>query len=194
MEIIQKKKSNKHTFTFHDEYFNFAYEDKSGSGDMDLNYADFPQKSSIQIEQNEWLRNVGLLWLALGVFQLGFAIYSEASLSGKGFWMTLGVICITWAYFSKVTYTVFRSDRGSIYVIQGKQHDKIIEELNARRKSQLLSWYGEVNPENDLEREIEKFKWLADQNIITNEESEQKIAQAELLNQDNFALPGERLN
>ena len=90
MEIKQKKKSNKHTFTFHDDYFNFAYEDKSGSGDIDMNYADFPKKSSIQIEQNEWLRNAGYFWMALGLFQLGYAIYSEASLSGTGFWMLVG--------------------------------------------------------------------------------------------------------
>jgi hypothetical protein len=53
MEIVQKKKSNKHTFNFMDDHFNYAYEDKSGSDDTDLNYADIPKKASIQIEQNE---------------------------------------------------------------------------------------------------------------------------------------------
>tara|TARA_B100000768_G_scaffold151797_1_gene147147 strand:- start:919 stop:1074 length:156 start_codon:yes stop_codon:yes gene_type:complete len=51
MEIVQKKRSNKHTFTFKDDDFNVAYEDESDSGDTDMNYADFPQKSSVQIEQ-----------------------------------------------------------------------------------------------------------------------------------------------
>ena len=194
MEIIQKKRSNKHTFTFEDNHFNFAYEDKSGSGDADMNYADFPQKSSVKIEQNEWLRNVGYLWCALGVFQLGYAIYSEASISGKGFWIVLGLACIAWAHFSKVKYSIFQAEHGNIYVIQDKKHDEIISELNTRRKKQLLNWYGEVNPENELENEIGKFKWLVEQNIITKEESEQKIAQAELLQKDNFELPGERLN
>lgn len=194
MEIVQKKKTNKHTFTFHDDHFNFAYEDKSGSGDTDMNYMDFPQKSSVQIEQNEWLRNVGYLWIALGVFQLGYAIYSEVSLSGKGFWILIGLACVIWAHFSKVKYSVFRAERGNIFVIQDKSHDRIIDELNGRRKSQLLRWYGEVNPENDLESEIQKFKWLVDQEIISKEESEKKIAQAELMKKANFHLPGERLN
>lgn len=194
MEFVQKKKANKHTFTLHDDYFNFAYEDRSGSGDTDMNYADFPQKSSVQIEQNDWLRNVGYLWIALGVFQLGYAIYSDASLSGKGFWILVGSVCVIWAYFSKVKYTVFGAERSNIFVIQDKNHDQIIDELNKRRKSQLLQWYGEVNPENDLENEIQKFKWLVEQEVISKEESEQKIAQAELLKKDNFELPGERLN
>ena len=194
MKIEQKKKSNKHIFSFNDDYFNFSYEDKSGSGDTDMNYADFPQKSSIQIEQNEWLRNVGYLWCALGVFQLGYAIYSEASLSGKGFWIIIGVACIAWAHFSKVKYSVFKAEQGNVFVIHDKNHDKIISEFNTRRKSQLLNWYSEVNSENGLEQEIGKFKWLAEQEVLTKEESEQKIAQAELLHKENSELPGERLN
>lgn len=194
MKFLQKKNSNKHTFTFQNDHFNFAYEDKSGSGDTDFSYADFPKKSSIQIEQNEWLRNVGLLWIALGVFQLGYAVYSGASLSGKGFWMILGAACVTWAYFSKVKYTVFQAERGSIFVIQDKQHDQIINEINARKKSQLLHLYGDVDPENSLENEINKFKWLAAEAIISQEESQQKIAQAELMAKDKVELSGKMLN
>ena len=194
MEIVQKKGANKHTFTFKEDHFNFAYEDKSGSGDTDMNYADFPQKSSIQIEQNEWLRNVGYLWCALGVFQLAYAIYSEASISGKGLWIIIGLACVAWAHFSKIKYSVFKAERGNLFIIQGKNHDKIINELNVCRKEQLLDWYGEVNPENELEQEIGKFKWLVEQEVISKEESDQKIAQAELLNRENYDLPSERLN
>ncbi|MEH6446924.1 MAG: hypothetical protein V7784_23780 [Oceanospirillaceae bacterium] len=194
MEIVQKKKSIKHTFAFNDENFNFKYEDKSGSGDTDFDYANFPQKSSIQIEENEWLRNAGYLWCALGVFQLGNAIYHTESISGKGLWLLIGLICITWAYFSKVKYSVFKAEHGNIFVIQGKNHDKIIEELNSRRKAQILRWYGEVDPENKLEDEIGKFKWLTEEAVMTKEEAEIKIAQAELLHKQNFDLPGEYLN
>lgn len=194
MEFIQKKKSNKHTFTFYDDHFNFAYEDKSGSGDADINYADFPKKSSIQIEQNEWLRNVGYLWIALGVFQVAYAVYSDHSLSGKGFWIFVGAICVIWAHLSQVKYTVFRAEQGNIFVIQDRYHDAIIKELNDRKKSQLLRWYGEVNPENDLDNEVQKFKWLVEQGVITKEESEQKIAQAEFLKKDSFGGPSDKLN
>ena len=36
MQITQKKMSNRHLFTFNDESLNFAYSDKSGSGDVDI--------------------------------------------------------------------------------------------------------------------------------------------------------------
>lgn len=194
MEIVQKKKSNKHTFKFMDDHFNFAYVDSTGSDDTDLNYADIPKKSSTQIEQNEWLRNVGYLWCVLGIFDLGFAIYSQAPISGKGFWLLLGLVCIAWANFSKVKYSVFKTERGNVFVIDDKNHDKIIDELMSRKKTQLLNWYGEVNPENDLEQEISKFKWLVEQNVLSEEESEKKIAQAQFLDQQESGLPSERLN
>lgn len=103
----------------------------------------------------------------------------------------IGAACIAWAYFSKIKYSVFQTERGNILVIQDKNHDRIVSKLKSRRKSQLLSWYGDINPENDLQQEIAKFKWLKEQKIISEQDAEQKIAQAELLHRDNYTLPGE---
>ena len=194
MEFIQKKRGVKQTFTLRDDHFNFAYEDKSGSGDIDLNYVDLPQKSSVSIEQNEWLRNVGLLWIALGVAQIGWAIFNDLSLSGKGFWLMVGMACVLWAHFSKTRYSVFRTERGNVLVMQNKQHQQIVETLHARRKAQLLDWYGDVNPDNELESEIRKFQWLGEQDVMTQAESEQKIAQAQLLHNSQYESPETKLN
>ncbi|HBY39192.1 hypothetical protein [Marisediminitalea sp.] len=194
MEFIQKKRGVKQTFTLRDDHFNFAYEDKSGSGDIDLNYVDLPQKSSVSIEQNEWLRNVGLLWIALGVAQIGWAIFNDLSLSGKGFWLMVGMACVLWAHFSKTRYSVFRTERGNVLVMQNKQHQQIVETLHARRKAQLLDWYGDVNPDNELESEIRKFQWLVEQDVMTQAESEQKIAQAQLLHNSQYESPETKLN
>lgn len=194
MEIIQRKSSNTHTFTFHEEHFNFAYNDNTGSDDNDFNYADFPQKASIQIEQNECVRNIGVVWLLLGTYQIGSAIYADISLSGKGFWLAIGLACILWAHFSKVIYSRYKTDRGDIYVIQGKNHDAIIQEINKRRSDQLRRWHGEFNPENELEIEIEKFKWLKDQSIITSEEAEQKIKQVREFHQEKAMLSSKKFH
>lgn len=53
MEMKQKKFSTKHTFTFEPEYANFAYKDKSGSGDFEFNYAHFPDKCSVVISHTD---------------------------------------------------------------------------------------------------------------------------------------------
>ena len=178
MQIEQRKLSNHHTFTFETDSVNFAYRDKSGSGDVDIPYSEFPLKSSTRIVQNLWLRNVGYLWCALGVIQIGFALSSDKPLTGTGFWLLLGLGCLLWAHFTKVTYSVFSADRGSVWVIQdANTHDRIIDEIRSRRKDQLLAWYGEINLENGVDKEVGKFRWLAEQQVLTTEEAEQRIAQ-----------------
>ena len=178
MKIEQKKLSNRHTFTFEPDSLNFAYSDKSGSGDVDIPYAEVPLKSSTRIDQNLWLRNVGYLWCALSVVLIGIALTAGKPLTGTGFWGLLGLGCILWAHFTKVTYTVLSPDRGSIWIIQDtNNHDQIIDEIRLRRKNQLLAWYGDINLDNDLDKEVGKFRWLAEQQALTAEEAEQRIAQ-----------------
>ncbi|RJG48386.1 hypothetical protein [Motilimonas pumila] len=177
MEFVQKKGSTKHTFIFKDDFFNFAYKEKSGSGDIDFNYGDLPEKSSVKIEENEWLRNVGYLWCGLGVAFSVYDSYNLAALTINSFWIVTGALCVLWAFFTKVTYTVFQTERGNIYVMKDKKHDAVVDELTARRKKQLLSWYGDINPNNELESEIDKFKWLVKQNVMTDEEANIKIAE-----------------
>jgi hypothetical protein len=179
MEIKQKRLSNKHTFIFNDESFNFAFKDKSGSDDFDLNYADFPEKCSISIEQNEWLRNVGVLWCLLGCYRIGTGLYNEIPLSGTVFWFFLGLICLVCYALTKTKYSVFKTKAGNVFIINDKNHDKIIAEMTNRKKSQLLKWYGDINFDNDFDNEISKFNWLVKQNVISQEEADEKIAQVE---------------
>lgn len=178
MKIEQRKLSNRHTFTFETDRLNFAYRDKSGAGDIDIPYADFPLKSSTRIDQNFWLRNVGYIWCAVGAIQIALALFTDRPLIGAGFWLLLGVGCLLWAHFTKVTYSVFSTDRGSVWVIQDpNNHDRVIDEIRSRRRAQLLAWYGDINLENGLDKEIGKFRWLEEQQALTTEEAEQRIAQ-----------------
>lgn len=195
MEIGQKRLSNIHTFTFKSDTLNFAYRDKSGSGEVEMSYADLPLKSSTRIDQNLWLKNVGYLWSVLGTVEIGYAISTQKSLAGTGFWLFFGLGCLLWAHFTKVIYSVFSSAKGSVWIIQdGKTHDRIIEEIRSRRKNQLLAWLGDINLENGLEKEIVKFRWLAEQQALTTEEAEQRIAQLEATLRTDGLLPPVTLN
>ena len=194
MEFVQKKGSIKHTFTLEDDFFNFAYKEKSGSGDTDFSYGDLPQKSSIQIKENEWLRNVGYLWCAIGVGSSIYDSYFQDALKIDSLWIILGSLCLLFAFFTKVSYTVFQAERGNIFIIKDKKHDALIDELKIRRKKQLLSWYGDVNPNNELENEIDKFKWLVKQNVMSDEEAKIKIAEVELAHTSHYNSSKQLLN
>lgn len=179
MEIFQKKGSNRYTFTFKDDVVNFAYKDKSGSGDADIRYADFPKKCLILIEQNEWLRNVGFLWIFVGVVQIGFAITYDDFRSGVGFWLLVGIICVVWSYSTKITNSVFKTDHANVFVIQDSKHDQIVSELQARRRAQLLEWYGQIDFRGDRDKETAKFNWLLEEGILSQQETDIKLAEIE---------------
>ncbi|MBQ4880114.1 hypothetical protein J8M21_23155 [Pseudoalteromonas luteoviolacea] len=194
MKIVQKRSAVQHTYTFYDGYFNYAYEDGSGSADMDLNYADFPQKSAVQIEQNNGVKHVGYLWCVVGVFQFGYAALTDNSFLDAVFWLVIGTCCVIWALYFKFQYSVFRGQDFNIHIIQDNKHDEIITELNTRRHKQLFAWYGSVNPANEVAVEKEKFIWLFEQGVISKEESERKIAEAEFLSKDTLQVPNGKLN
>lgn len=180
MKLTQKKLSNVHSFTFGEMTFNYAYSDKSGSGDFDVPYIDFPTKSQTQIEQNEWLRNAGYIWCVIGVLDVLYAVSTRSNVSGLSFWLLLGMLCLAWFYLSKVRYSVFRAPSANVFVIQdGKSHDKIVKEIQSRKKEFLLGRYGEIDSTNDPDNEIEKFRWLCEQGVLDKHEADNKIAQIE---------------
>ncbi|MBN3495445.1 hypothetical protein [Vibrio neptunius] len=183
MEVVQKKGKIKYTFSFEQDKLNYAYEESTEKGDIDLYYGDLSKKSSEFIEQNEWLRNVGLLWIVIGVFQSVYGSITRESLYIDLMWILIGAACLAWSVISKVTYTIYKTDNARLHIIHDKQHDAIVNELMSRRKAQLLAWYADVNVDNDLTNEINKFKWLAEQEVLTEEESKQKIEEAKFYHQ-----------
>lgn len=184
MEVIQKKGKNKYTFSLEDEQFNYTYEDSSSKGDVDVDYGDLPLKISEQVEQNEWLRNVGLLWIGIGVFQSAYGSFINGTFYFDPMWIFIGAICLAWATFSKVTYTVYKTEGANIFIIKDKQHDELISELMKRRKEQLSTWYADINMENDIVNETNKFKWLVKQNVLTEDVARQKIEELKFYHQN----------
>ncbi|WP_395668183.1 hypothetical protein [Rhodoferax sp.] len=179
MKIEQKRLSNVHTFEFKEKFLNFAYRDKSGSGDIDVAYVNLPLKTSTKIEDNSWWRNVGYIWCGIGVFDIGTAIAAGGSAAGRGFWLVLGLACLAIYRFTRVKYTVLGFDGGNVWVIQdGKTHDRVLKELMERRKSQLRALYGEIDLESNFDSEKRKFEYLKEQGVLSEAETEEKIRQA----------------
>ncbi|MDN3612571.1 hypothetical protein ACODM8_15095 [Vibrio ostreicida] len=175
MEIVQKKGKNKVTFSFGQDRLNYACEGASGKSDVDLYYGDLSKKRSERIEQNEWLRNVGVLWIGIGIFQSAYGSFTHQALYFDPMWFFIGSACLIWAMLSKITYSVYKTEDVNLFIIQDKQHDTIVDALMSRRKEQLLAWYADINMENELASEINKFKWLVEQEVLSEEESKQKI-------------------
>ena len=68
------------------------------------------------------------------------------------------------------------SDAGEISLLRDGRYDTLMEEINKRRKKQLLEWYGDIDFGNDPEEEIRKFHWLHSEHLISEDQLRRTIA------------------
>lgn len=168
-ELNQKSWSNKTKFQFKEDKLSFTIKDSNGSHSFSINYGSIPLDDQRELEEkNSWFRNVGILWLLVGGVQT-FLRFSESGNLTISMWSILGAICFAAFLCAKTKYTILRTESGNILIIQNKQHDQILNKITKRRKEQLLVWYGEINYNNDPNDEMNKFLWLKNQNLISEE-------------------------
>ncbi|KQP12041.1 hypothetical protein [Pseudorhodoferax sp. Leaf265] len=177
MHFVQKRRSVTHRFDFHADAVTFQYKDRSGSGEAKVSYGDVAAKPSVRIEENAWWRNLGALWIVIGILQLGFAFAKGDGLAGRGFWLLAGCVCLVVHRWTRISYSVFSVGTGGLFVIQEeKHHDAIVHELLQRRSAQLKRWYGSIDVNGEPDKEIARFQWLVTQQALTQPEADALIA------------------
>ena len=169
MNLSQKNLSNRTDFTFGDDLLEYTIKDQNGRRTFSVEYGAIDTDSGEMEERNAWYRNVGFFWILLGAFII-FSQYADSGEVRGSVWLTLGIICFALYGMLKTTYTTLDSDKGRIFIIKDSSHDEIMEAIETRRKEQWLRWYGTIDFNNEPDKEIGKFKWLADRNAISEEE------------------------
>jgi len=156
-------------FRFREDELDYMVKDTNGRVFFSVPYREVPKDSSELEERNGWFRNVGMLWVLIGIVQITHRVYETGNLAGS-IWLTLGLICFGVYWFAKTRFTVLPTEKGTIFVIQNKDHKRILNEMSRRRKKQFLYCFGEIDFENDPEDEARKFHWLRSEAVITEEE------------------------
>lgn len=175
MEIIQKKGAVKSTFDFTDEKLKYSFKESSGKNTFSVDYDLIPHENFSEIEEkNAWFRNLGILWSLLGLALTAVKFYETGTLS-LSIWVTIGFICLLVYWFSKTSYTVLDTSNGRILILKDKKHDKVLRELDARRRKQWNDIYNKFDMENDPNAEINKFKWLKEQGVIDENEFQDRV-------------------
>lgn len=177
MEFTQKRMASNIRFEFGETEMKYWVRDNSGERDLTLDYATLPLATRRVFERNNWLRNIGLIWCLIGAVSIGLAFANSSILSGSGIWLVVGAICLLLYRLTQTNYTVLDSENGSIWVMDDKQSQSILSELQSRRKKRLLEIYGEFNPNNDRDRELQKFDWLVKEKVLSREEANLRIVQ-----------------
>lgn len=174
MKITQKKVSLKVEFDFHDEHFLYTINSNGNTSQSKIRYTSVPFDEKYDSEErNQWYRNAGILWLGLGIF--GTCMNFSDGRHQISFWAFIGAACLLAFKFSTKKFTRIPIGDGSIFIVRGTHHDEIIDKIESKRKELILRDHESINLENDPNTEINKFIWLKEIGLLSEEEARKKI-------------------
>lgn len=178
-QFKQKQSGTKTAFEFRPTALRYSVEDAGGQGTFSVPYEEIPSEAGELTERNAWFRNVAYLWMLIGVVSIVLHVSEHGELGG-GFWLLIGGITYAVYRFKTVTYTVYDTRYGRVFVIRDKHHDRIVAELGERRAGALRSRFATVDAGNEPEDEVRKFEWLREEGAISDAEFEDYVRQIRL--------------
>jgi hypothetical protein len=149
----------------------YEIKDINGENHFRVIYEQIDPETSRIVEKNGWLLRFGILWVILGLFLS--TIGGLASLPVSAVLVIFGSASIIYYGWRKANFSVLRTERGRICIIEGKWHDEILRELNLKRVSVLRSKYLQIDHDNPPKAELGKYNWLRRVGAITDVELSQ---------------------
>lgn len=174
MEIQQKRHSNRIGFVFSDEQLRYSLKDSSGSRSFSVYYTDISRDRQTLEERNQWLRNVGLIWLAIGVVFTASAWFARQEFV-PSLWLLLGGGCYAAYRLRSTRFTILPSEKGNLLVIDDQDGPRVIEQIETRRAAQLRDQYDYINPDEPPEQQRNRYKWLHREGALTDNELAQRL-------------------
>lgn len=190
MIITQRSYSTVISFNFEQDTLTYTRADAYGSHSFQLPYGSIGMDPRTTSERNGALFTGSILLSAWGAAQSAYTML-RGDLLGAIFVLP-GVLCFLLHAILKTQITSLSSDEGEIAILHDRNFDSIMSEIRERRKTQLLSWYGNINFANDPEDEIQKFEWLHSQRLITSDQLQRivtTIRNADTGEQDHYEDP-----
>ena len=187
----QKRGQHRTRITFGETEVMAYREDQHHAATFEVEYEELPFESHSHTDKMQPAR-------AAAIFLLGYAILGSVSYQlgggmlalspGTALFQVLVAAMFEIAYRrTSVTFTIFDTVRGSLFVIDDAQQEEIISTLKKRRDAQIRERHGAVDPLNHPERERQRFGFLFEKGVIDRLRYDQAIA--EIDEGDVAALP-----
>jgi len=180
MEFSQKKHSNRVRYVFGDRELDYTIEDGSGSRSFSVAYSAISRDRQTLEERNQWLRNVGLLWTALGGVMTAVSLTRDSGLQ-VSFWLWVGLACYGAYRLRSTRYTIVPTERGNLLVIDGKEGPAILQQIAERRAAYMRSEYDFMPEEEPPEQLRRRYKWLHAEGALSVEELGERLVAVDAL-------------
>ncbi len=176
-EYFQRRRDIEISTRFGDGELIHTYKTKNSEQAVTVPYGEITKNVRTYTEENEWLRNVGILWLALGFFTEILPMFVQKHELSLPFWSLAGAACYLVYLRSRARFTEINANRFNIQILKDDpQHDVILKEVFARRAAHIMNSWGKLDLDEDPEYEIEKYRELVKDEVITVAEGEAFIA------------------
>lgn len=178
MELKQKRNSNRIAYVFGEDEVKYTLEDGSGVRSFSIPYSDISRDRESLEERNQWLGNVGLLWLALGAVLTVMSFMSD-TVFRPSIWLFIGLGCYAVYWFRRTRFTVLPSEKGNLLVINDALAPEILKEIETRRADQFRREYDFVAADDTPEQQRKRYKWLHSEGALSDEDLQQRLAMIE---------------
>lgn len=174
MDIKQSRHGTRTHFAFGEHALDYTHEDGSGSRSFSVPYTEISRDRQTLEVRNQWLRNVGILWLILGA---GLTVFTWTGENPRppSIWVYVGAVCYAIYWFRRTKFTIVPTDRGNIFVIDDQDGPRIVQEIESRRVGQLRAEYDFANDDESPEQQANRYKWLHGQGALTADELRQRL-------------------
>ena len=180
--IVQNRFGNRLTFEFEPERLLYAWRDADGERRFPIAYEtiDVTSPSITTVSNREFIQRMLLVPLVMWVLSMVLAssnpfvsriLFDLAAglaivlLIGKFF----GIFAVKFAELP-LTLTPSGASDLSLRIIRNGDCDTVLGELNRRWKARMKEIHGMVDYSNDTDRELDKFRWLKQHQVIDEAE------------------------
>ena len=174
MRIVQKSPLLSTSFVFEAENLICVRKDWHGVQRLEVPYGSIRMEPGSGLEQNAALFACAVALFFWGLVQAAHALL-HADPYGPLF-LLAAPACLAAHALIRAEVVYLPSDAGEISLLRNGRYDTLMEEINKRRKKQLLEWYGDIDFGNDPEEEIRKFHWLHSEHLISEDQLRRTIA------------------
>ena len=178
MEISQKRFSNRIAFAFGDEELGYKIEDSSGSRAFSVPYQDISRDRQTLQERNQWLGNVGMLWIALGAVLTGMSYFGEGPFR-LSFWLWIGLGCWAVYRFRRTDFILVPTEKGNLCVIDDADGARVLAQIASRRAASFRHQYDFLDPGETPHQQANRYRWLHREGALSDEELQQRLSLVE---------------
>lgn len=180
MEIAQRRNANRIRYVFGEQNLQYQLQDGSGSRSFSVDYTDISRDRQTLVERNDWLRNVGLLWLALGVVMTAVE-WIGGEVGVPSFWLFIGAGCYAVYRLRSTPFTILPTSKGNLLVIDNADGARILKEISTRRAAAYRAEY-DFFPESDSpEQHRRRFKWLHEEGALSDDELRERLERVDAM-------------